>query len=90
MTLKIFELTQLDKGKSMSLYFPAKGTAGFARLAVSTLKRDPAPPAMMMAQVFIRHLQRFYLLKEGASERYITEYCCADDDHEKSLRMALR
>src|SRR5271157_6331375 len=56
MTSKIPELTQLERVKSIIRYFPAKGTAGLARLTVRTLRRAPSPPAMMTARVFIGYL----------------------------------
>src|SRR5438105_15663682 len=46
------ELTQFDSVKSMMRYFPAKGTAGLARWADSTLSRSPCPPARMTAATF--------------------------------------
>src|SRR5262249_23607903 len=48
------ELTQLESVKSMIRYFPAKGTAGFARLSVRTPRREPSPPARMTARVFMK------------------------------------
>jgi hypothetical protein len=45
------EFRQLEIGMSMSLNFPAMGTAGFALVLVSGYNREPAPPAMMMATV---------------------------------------
>src|SRR5262245_22196431 len=47
------EFTQLLKGKSMMRYFPAKGTAGFARLCVRTPRRVPSPPARIIARTLI-------------------------------------
>src|SRR5215216_815783 len=55
------ELTQFDNGKSMIRYFPAKGTAGFVRFAVSAPSLDPSPPARITARVFIVTL----ILREG-------------------------
>ena len=45
------ELTQLDKGKSIILNFPPKGTAGFARQSVIFINREPRPPANINAIV---------------------------------------
>src|SRR3972149_5719349 len=53
MTSKMFELTQLDRVKSIIRYFPPKGTAGFVRLAVRIPNREPSPPARITARVFI-------------------------------------
>src|SRR5262245_37767792 len=53
---KMPEFTQFDNGKSMMRYLPAKGTAGLARLAVSTPRREPSPPARMTALILIVHL----------------------------------
>ena len=50
-TLRIPELTQFDRGKSIILNFPPKGTAGFARQPVSCFKREPRPPARINARV---------------------------------------
>src|SRR5579862_9687513 len=50
MTSEIPELTQFDSVKSMMRYFPANGTAGFARFSVRTPSRDPSPPARMTAR----------------------------------------
>src|SRR5229473_125563 len=47
------ELTQFDSTKSMMRYLPANGTAGLARLAVSTPRREPSPPARIAARVFM-------------------------------------
>src|SRR5262245_50353095 len=62
------EFTQFDNGKSIILYLPAKGTAGFARFAVSTPNREPSPPARMTARIFMIHLSlrgvRWHLLCE--------------------------
>src|SRR6185369_10972700 len=41
-------LARLDSAKSISRYRPPNGTAGFARSAVSGLRRVPAPPASTM------------------------------------------
>jgi hypothetical protein len=41
-------LIQLLMGMSIKRYFPAMGTAGFERMAVSGCKRDPRPPPMMI------------------------------------------
>src|SRR5512136_3020265 len=38
---------QLLMGMSMRRYFPAIGTAGFARSLVNGCRRDPRPPPMM-------------------------------------------
>jgi hypothetical protein len=46
------ELTQFDKTKSTIRNFPAKGTAGLARHNVKSFKRDPRPPARIIASVF--------------------------------------
>jgi hypothetical protein len=51
MTSATPELTQLESVKSMIRYLPANGTAGFARLSVSTPRREPSPPARMTARV---------------------------------------
>src|SRR5512144_2584888 len=53
-TSEIPELTQFDSVKSMMRYFPAKGTAGFARFSVSTPRREPSPPARMTARALMR------------------------------------
>ena len=44
------ELMQLLIGISISRYFPARGTAGLARIFVSGYRRVPAPPPRMMAK----------------------------------------
>lgn len=41
------ELRQLEMGISINLYLPARGTAGFERLAVRGYNLDPAPPPRM-------------------------------------------
>jgi hypothetical protein len=38
------ELMQLEMGISTNRYFPAMGTAGLERLAVSGYNLEPAPP----------------------------------------------
>ena len=43
------ELIQLLSVKSISLNFPAKGTAGFERPSVNGFNLAPAPPASIMA-----------------------------------------
>jgi hypothetical protein len=45
------QLMQFEIGISTNLYFPAIGTAGFERLAVSGYKRVPAPPPSMTAKI---------------------------------------
>lgn len=47
----MFELMQLEMGMSTSRYFPAMGTAGLLRLAVSGNNRVPAPPPNITATV---------------------------------------
>ena len=44
-TSAIWACWQLDNGKSIRRNRPANGTAGFARVAVSSSSRLPAPPA---------------------------------------------
>src|ERR1700749_1941579 len=46
--LRMLPLARLDSAKSISRYRPPNGTAGFARSAVSGLRRVPAPPAGTM------------------------------------------
>ncbi len=46
------ELIQFDKGKSIILYLPPKGTAGFARQSVILFSLVPRPPAKIIARVF--------------------------------------
>src|ERR1700722_5124740 len=50
-TRRSSELRQLLIGISTNRYFPARGTAGFARSLVNGNRRVPAPPPMMMASV---------------------------------------
>src|SRR5699024_5009334 len=45
------ELTQLDSGKSTMRYLPPKDTAGFAVFCVSAYKREPRPPARIIATI---------------------------------------
>ena len=47
------EFMQLEIGMSTNLYFPAIGTAGFERVAVSGESREPAPPPNITAMVFL-------------------------------------
>src|SRR5438874_1772648 len=51
MMSKTPEFTQLESVKSSMRYFPANGTAGFARRSVRTPSRCPSPPARMTARV---------------------------------------
>src|ERR1700748_2196479 len=46
--LRMPPLARLDSAKSISRYRAPNGTAGFARSAVSGLRRVPAPPASTM------------------------------------------
>ena len=50
-TVSISELTQLDSGKSTMRYLPPKDTAGFAVFCVSAYKREPRPPARIIATI---------------------------------------
>jgi hypothetical protein len=50
--LFIPEFRQLEIGISTSLYFPAMGTAGLERLAVSGYNLVPAPPPSITAKTF--------------------------------------
>ncbi len=50
-TVSMLELTQLDSGKSTMRYLPPKDTAGFAVFCVSAYKRDPRPPARIIATI---------------------------------------
>src|SRR5262245_17957791 len=45
------EWMQFESVKSMMRYAPPKGTEGFARLAVSGIRRSPWPPARMKVRV---------------------------------------
>ena len=45
------EVTQLDSGKSTMRYLPPKDTAGFAVFCVSAYKREPRPPARIIATI---------------------------------------
>src|SRR5476651_506674 len=47
------ELMQLEMGMSTSRYFPASGTAGFARSFVSGNRRVPCPPPMMTQRTLL-------------------------------------
>src|SRR5882724_11697629 len=47
------ELMQLEIGMSTSRYFPASGTAGFARSFVSGNSREPWPPPMMTQRTLL-------------------------------------
>ena|SRR5471030_515726 len=47
------ELMQLEMGMSTSRYFPASGTAGFARSFVSGNSRVPWPPPMMTQRTLL-------------------------------------
>ena len=47
------EFMQLEIGISTKRYFPAIGTAGFERLAVSGNNLEPFPPPKIMANVLI-------------------------------------
>src|SRR5450432_25809 len=47
------ELMQLEIGMSTSRYFPASGTAGFARSFVSGNSRLPCPPPMMTQRTLL-------------------------------------
>jgi hypothetical protein len=49
--LRMPELTQLDKGKSIILNLPPKGTAGLARQSVMFINLEPRPPAKISAIV---------------------------------------
>src|SRR5438093_9421673 len=83
MRSKMPEFTQFDNGKSMMRYLPAKGTAGFARFAVSTPSREPSPPARITARIFMVYLN----LREGqhylwnAEERHFQRsiFCIVQD-----------
>src|SRR5690606_1836480 len=55
------ELMQMEMGTSTSRYFPAKGTAGLAREAVSGNSRVPAPRPRMTASI--------WLIERGAKRR---------------------
>ena len=46
------ELIRFANAKSMSRYCPANGTAGFARSAVSGIRRLPSPPASTIPKTF--------------------------------------
>src|SRR5687767_7606497 len=46
------ELMQFEIGTSTSRYFPASGTAGFARSIVSGKSRVPAPPPRITASTW--------------------------------------
>ena len=48
-TVSISELTQLDSGKSIIRYLPPNGTAGLASFWVSAYRREPWPPARIIA-----------------------------------------
>src|SRR5699024_2634671 len=50
-TVSMRELTQLDSGKSTMRYLPPKDTAGFAVFCVSAYKREPRPPARIIATI---------------------------------------
>src|SRR5688500_17798600 len=61
------ELMQLEIGTSTSRYFPASGTAGLARWAVSGKSRVPAPPPRITESTrFIRGAAR---VEVGPSRR---------------------
>src|SRR3972149_3407349 len=49
-TLKMPELTQLERTKSIIRYRPAKGTAGLALSAERIESLSPAPPARTIAK----------------------------------------
>src|SRR6266498_2277761 len=85
------EFTQFDNGKSMMRYLPAKGTAGLARLAVSTPNREPSPPARMTARIFIIHLnlrgvQRHLSYEQEWSFHSSTFYITQDISVQNSAR----
>ena len=50
-------LKQLESGKSISRWVPAKETAGLARRWVSSSRRPPAPPARTRTRVRIRGMR---------------------------------
>jgi hypothetical protein len=56
------EFKQLDIGISTSLYFPAIGTAGFERLAVSGYNLVPAPPPNITASIDFDIQQVIYII----------------------------
>src|SRR5262249_21463121 len=81
MTSTIPELTQLESVKSMIRYFPANGTAGLARLSVSTPSRDPSPPARITARVLMpsssqraRTLVQLDVAGGGAAPREVSSH----------------
>jgi len=47
------ELMQFEMGMSTNRYFPASGTAGFARSLVSGNRRVPCPPPMMTERTLL-------------------------------------
>src|SRR6266702_3738145 len=54
------ELMQLERVMSMMRYWPAKGTAGLARLRVRGKSRSPAPPAsstLSVSLMFVIYLR---------------------------------
>jgi hypothetical protein len=53
------EFIQLEIGISTNLYFPAIGTAGFERSAVSGESLVPAPPPNITAIVFLLILSKY-------------------------------
>src|SRR5699024_5993254 len=50
-TVSMRELTQLDSGNSTMRYLPPKDTVGFAVFCVSAYKREPRPPARIIATI---------------------------------------
>ena len=65
--LRIPELMQFESGKSIIRNFPPNGTAGFVRHVVRCFNRDPRPPAIINASVFLVKL----LIKRGDSSLFI-------------------
>ena len=59
---------QFESGKSIIRNFPPNGTAGFVRHVVRCFNRDPRPPAIINARVFLVKL----LIKRGDSSLFIS------------------
>lgn len=70
------QLMQFEIGISTNRYFPAIGTAGFERLAVSGYNLVPAPPPNITAN--ISRLMVFIFMSQ--TKLLLLSFCCACPD----------
>ncbi len=99
-TSSMRELWQLLSGKSISRCVPANGTAGFARVCVSSSRRPPAPPARIKTRVLMRGTDALYpvsrqMRRRGATLRVVDAefdraYALHDEGRDEEALAVLR